>query len=290
MQGRYDVVCPMDSAWALHRAWPEADLIISPDAGHSAFDPPNCRALVAADGQVWRLAALVKLRCHPSGAVFRRRAWTESRREPRFIGRARDQALPLSQRNEFRAMNRATVGIDFGTTNSSIALANHSGKVELAHFSELGTATDSYRSLLYLEQVKEGGVNRLKSWSGPTGIEHYLSGDGDGRLMQSLKSFLSSRTLVTTEVFGRRQALVSLIARILRDLREQGEERFGVKINAAIVGRPVQFVGAETGEDNRYAEHRLTEAFREAGFDQWNSSWSRWRQRAITNPRSTTTS
>lgn len=48
VQGRYDVVCPMTSAWDLHRAWPEADLIITPDCGHSAFDPPNSRALVAA--------------------------------------------------------------------------------------------------------------------------------------------------------------------------------------------------------------------------------------------------
>ena len=48
VQGRYDVVCPMVSAWALHRAWPEADFIITPDAGHSAFEPPNSRALVAA--------------------------------------------------------------------------------------------------------------------------------------------------------------------------------------------------------------------------------------------------
>lgn len=48
VQGRYDVICPMESAWALHRAWPEADLVITPDSGHSAFDPPNSRALVAA--------------------------------------------------------------------------------------------------------------------------------------------------------------------------------------------------------------------------------------------------
>jgi proline iminopeptidase len=48
VQGRYDVVCPMESAWALHRAWPEADFIITPDSGHSAFEPPNSRALVAA--------------------------------------------------------------------------------------------------------------------------------------------------------------------------------------------------------------------------------------------------
>lgn len=48
VQGRYDVVCPMEGAWALHRAWPEADLVITPDSGHGAFDPPNSRALVAA--------------------------------------------------------------------------------------------------------------------------------------------------------------------------------------------------------------------------------------------------
>lgn len=48
VQGRYDVVCPIDSAWALHRAWPEADFIVSPDSGHSAFEPGNSRALVAA--------------------------------------------------------------------------------------------------------------------------------------------------------------------------------------------------------------------------------------------------
>src|SRR3974390_131312 len=164
-------------------------------------------------------------------------------------------------------MKTATIGIDFGTTNSSIALANRSGEVELAHFSELGTSTDSYRSLLHLEQVKEGGVSTLKSWSGPAGIERYLAADGNGRLMQSLKSFLSSRTLVTTEVFGRRHTLISLIARILQDLREQAEDQFGVKIKSAGVGRPVQFVGADNDEDNKYAEHRLAEAFGAAGFD-----------------------
>ncbi len=48
VQGRYDVVCPMENAWELHRAWPEADFIITPDSGHSALEPPNSRALVAA--------------------------------------------------------------------------------------------------------------------------------------------------------------------------------------------------------------------------------------------------
>lgn len=48
VQGRYDVVCPMRTAWDLHRAWPEADLRIVPDAGHSAFEPGITAELVAA--------------------------------------------------------------------------------------------------------------------------------------------------------------------------------------------------------------------------------------------------
>ena len=48
VQGRYDVVCPMDSAWALHRAWPEAELVIVGDAGHSANEPGITSALIEA--------------------------------------------------------------------------------------------------------------------------------------------------------------------------------------------------------------------------------------------------
>jgi proline iminopeptidase len=48
VQGRYDVVCPMRSAWDLHRAWPESSLVIVPDAGHSAFEPGIAAALVVA--------------------------------------------------------------------------------------------------------------------------------------------------------------------------------------------------------------------------------------------------
>ena len=48
VQGRYDVVCPMKSAWDLHRAWPEADLRIVGDADHSAFERGILSELVAA--------------------------------------------------------------------------------------------------------------------------------------------------------------------------------------------------------------------------------------------------
>jgi proline iminopeptidase len=48
VQGRYDVVCPMMSAWDLHRAWPEADFRVVADAGHSAYEPGIVHELVSA--------------------------------------------------------------------------------------------------------------------------------------------------------------------------------------------------------------------------------------------------
>ena len=162
------------------------------------------------------------------------------------------------------------VGVDFGTTNSSLArCAEHptsSKSVELVRFPSLTGPTESYRSLLYLEQIRQQGKNRLVSWTGPAGIEHYLSREArgtSGRLIQSLKSFLSSRTLLSTEVFGIRVTIEELIARILRDLREKAEQQFGVPITSAVAGRPVRFVGAETDDDNAYAEGRLRNAFQQ---------------------------
>ena len=48
VQGRYDVVCPMISAWELHRAWQEAEFIVVPDAGHSMSEPGIRTALIEA--------------------------------------------------------------------------------------------------------------------------------------------------------------------------------------------------------------------------------------------------
>ena len=48
VQGRHDVVCPMTTAWELHRAWPEAEFEVVGDAGHSAFEPGITDALVRA--------------------------------------------------------------------------------------------------------------------------------------------------------------------------------------------------------------------------------------------------
>ncbi len=48
VHGRYDVVCPIQNAWDLHKVWPNSELIISPASGHSAYEPENTDALIRA--------------------------------------------------------------------------------------------------------------------------------------------------------------------------------------------------------------------------------------------------
>jgi len=161
------------------------------------------------------------------------------------------------------------VGIDFGTTNSSVALMEGDAPVQLARFPFLGEETESFRSVLYFEQFKTpAGVKRTHSLTGPTAIERYLEADEKGRLIQSLKSHLTNRQLTGTEIFGRRHKLEEILSRLIGDLRKQAEKQFERPIRRAMVGRPVQFVGAESEEDNEFAEARLREAFTLAGFEQ----------------------
>lgn len=51
VQGRYDIVCPMESAWELHKAWPQAEFEVIADAGHAASEPGICDALIRATDQ-----------------------------------------------------------------------------------------------------------------------------------------------------------------------------------------------------------------------------------------------
>jgi proline iminopeptidase len=59
VHGRYDVVCPIENAWDLHRAWPETKLVIVPDAGHSAREPGVVHALIQSTMDMHRHLTLV---------------------------------------------------------------------------------------------------------------------------------------------------------------------------------------------------------------------------------------
>jgi hypothetical chaperone protein len=170
-----------------------------------------------------------------------------------------------------QTVSSRAIGIDFGTTNSSIALAAESGAVQLVDFPGLGGLSHSCRSLLYFQQQAVRPGRPISAWTGAAAIEHYLATDSfdtdvRGRLIQSLKSHLSARNLTGTEIFGRQYRLQDLVARMLRDLRHRASETLGFDVTHAVAGRPVNFVGADSAADNDFALDRLRKSFLQAGF------------------------
>ncbi len=174
-----------------------------------------------------------------------------------------------------------TVGIDFGTTNSSVAFApqgeeGQPGRVRLVEFPSTAGLSRSSRSLLYLQREMTRPGKPVSAWTGAPAIEHYLAthssadagfdDDVQGRLIQSLKSYLSARDLLGTEIFSRPYRFEDLVARILRDLRLRASESFGFEVTHALCGRPVVFVGADSEADNDFAVHRLRNSFLQAGW------------------------
>jgi hypothetical chaperone protein len=160
-------------------------------------------------------------------------------------------------------------GFDFGTTNSAVAMLRPGKEIQLARFSLRGEEMPACRSMLYFEQSKTtSGQRRVHGWSGTEAIEHYLDANEKGRLIQSLKSHLSSRALTGTEVFGRRHRLEELVTRIVSDLRKRAEKQFMHPVRRATLGRPVRFVGAESEEEDDFAVSRLREAVMAAGLEE----------------------
>ena len=155
-------------------------------------------------------------------------------------------------------MRQKAIGIDFGTTNSSVAIARDDHTTETVRFKTKTGTTETYRSVLYFEPESTG-------ISGPVAIEEYIDADEKGRLIQSLKSFLASRLFTSTNVFGRVFSLEDLITIMLRDIRVQAEAQFGTFDGPIVVGRPVRYSNADTDDDNQFALGRLKRAFEKAG-------------------------
>ncbi len=155
------------------------------------------------------------------------------------------------------------IGVDFGTTNSALAVVDDGTEPELAQFSWSGGDSPTFRSILYFERDDD---DRVVSVAGPRAIDRYLAALDVGRLVQSLKSFLPTRDFVATTVMGDAWRLEALIGRLLMQLREGAEERFGPLDGPTVVGRPVRFATAKNAADEEYALSRLKAAYWNGGF------------------------
>ena len=154
-------------------------------------------------------------------------------------------------------------GLDFGTTNSALALARTDRAVELARFG----AASTFRSILYFEEDETSKSGNLRVVAGPDAIQSYLHARMPGRLIQSTKSYLASRLFSQTQIFNQTFSLEDLIGILLRYLRKSAAPQFGDLGAKLVVGRPVHFSGTKNQADDDFAVERLRKAFANAGFD-----------------------
>jgi hypothetical chaperone protein len=149
---------------------------------------------------------------------------------------------------------RPVIGVDFGTTNSVVAILRPDGGVETLQ----RPTGEVFRSVLCFWTGTEG---RTLHAAGPAAIDAYLDGPLESRLIMSMKSYLAQRSFRETRIFGRAFGLEALVALFLRELLAPlGGVADGARV---VVGRPVRFAGDLA--DHALGEERLRAAFAAAG-------------------------
>jgi hypothetical chaperone protein len=147
----------------------------------------------------------------------------------------------------------AACGIDFGTSNSAVALPTG----EVLRIAPPPRGQRLFRSVLFFpEQSRE-------ALAGASAIEEYLQ-RGEGRFIQSVKSWLPSASFSSTVIRGRAFRLEELVAILLRAIRTAGELAAGTPLPHVVLGRPARF--GDDAESDARAERRLRTAAELAGF------------------------
>ncbi|MBO0932909.1 Hsp70 family protein [Fibrella aquatilis] len=152
-------------------------------------------------------------------------------------------------------MNTYSCGIDFGTSNSSIAL-NKAGEVSLV---PVENNSVTIPSALFFRQHDN------KAFYGRSAIEHFLDRE-PGRFMRSLKRVLGSSVMKqSTLVNGTAMSFTTIIAGFLRELKQKADAAVGQDLTCVVMGRPVHFVDNDPAADER-AEAELTAIAQRIGF------------------------
>src|SRR5580704_2525169 len=172
---------------------------------------------------------------------------------------------PLSHRPSEWFMSSASpavsIGIDFGTSNTVVALAADDGRVEAIRFEHGGRRHSVYVSALCFWEDPPGGGPKAEG--GPWAIEQFLEGRHIQRFIQSFKTFAASASFTHTQVFRQRFQFEDLLTAFLRTLVRHGGGAFGFNAPNIVVGRPVRFAGGNP--DEALALRRYQVAFERLG-------------------------
>lgn len=150
----------------------------------------------------------------------------------------------------------ATLGIDFGTSNSAAGIAVGG----LPHLIELEPGEQTLPTAVFFEE--DGSQMDI----GSRATRALIEGE-EGRFMRALKSVLGTSLMhEERRIQGRRMTFVQIIARFLSEVKERSEKAMGQEFTHALSGRPVQFHSADP-ERNARAEDDLRACYLAAGFE-----------------------
>jgi hypothetical chaperone protein len=156
----------------------------------------------------------------------------------------------------------ASIGIDFGTTNTVLALASADGAVTTASFRADSDGSAGCCTVLTFAQGEDAGSPPIEVEIGPWAIRRYLAGPAECRFIQSPKSYLGSRLFQETRIYGRSYRLEDIVSVFLAELIERAGEADGARSAGCVAGRPVTFWGSDP--DDALAMERLIAAYGDA--------------------------
>jgi len=161
---------------------------------------------------------------------------------------------------------QATIGIDFGTTNTVVSMTHGDGPATLVKFPTAGGDIFAFRSALSFHALMGAGgrPNTLVTEAGPWAIEAYVEDPLETRFIQSFKTFAASAAFTETKILNKRYLFEDLLSDFLLKLQGHGGAAMENLPARVIVGRPVTFAGGNP--DEALALARYEAGFKRLGF------------------------
>lgn len=157
-----------------------------------------------------------------------------------------------------------TLGLDFGTTNTVMAMSDSGNTSHSMRFTSSAGTTDSMRTALSFMKSGTFGASALQVEAGHAAIRQFIDNPGDCRFLQSIKTFAASSLFQGTLVYAKRQSFEDLMEVFLRKLKTYAGDEWRDDIQTVVAGRPVRFAGSNPDEELAIA--RYNDALTRAGF------------------------
>ena len=157
------------------------------------------------------------------------------------------------------------LGLDFGTTNTVLAMADAAGAARSILFDAgEGPRATARTALTFSAESKAGGGRGVEA--GPWAIAKYLEAPEETRFLQSIKTYAASPHFPGTILYARRYAFEDLAELVVQRLRARVGDALATLPRRLVVGRPVAYAGA--APDPKLAQERYARAFGRFGFDE----------------------